>query len=397
MLIFWFASTALSAPIPAFVRGQLMDAKLTLIDGSNLIGTISEINEHGDVLLSGSPQIIAVSEIDSIVIDRAVSADSSGAGSVMVHLVNGSRIAIRKPALNDEVLTFESSFGIKQLPLQSISAIIWRATPTVETQLTQPSTSDDRIVVDTNEGERIVSGLIEGLDAQQLQFQYQNESRQVNIGRINGVLMADVGIKLPTGVEVSLDLIDLSKLRGVLVKLDDSQLYLKVLESLVLKVPTDQIKAIAIKSDRQVYLSDLTPVDVRQRTDFGLPRNWQRDRSVQGNRLTLRKDDSSQVQEFAKGLGVQAFTQLDFANDNAFTRFKAFVGIDTETKGRGDCRMVVRGDGIELWSARVRGTDSLQELDLDISGFKTISLIVLSGDAFDLADHANWCNARFVK
>jgi hypothetical protein len=127
-----------------------------------------------------------------------------------------------------------------------------------------------------------------------------------------------------------------------------------------------------------------------------LPRSWQADRNVQGQQLTLRNGDN-QILEFSKGLGTQAFTQLDFSNDKDYKHFKAIIGIDSATNGRGDCRMAIRGDGVELWSSRVKGSDPPQDVDIEISNFKIISLIVYAGEAFDLADHANWCNARFVK
>ena len=75
----------------------------------------------------------------------------------------------------------------------------------------------------------------------------------------------------------------------------------------------------------------------------------------------------------------------------------ATVGIDSETKGRGDCRMVVRGDGIELWSGRVTGRSGLQVVDVSIRGIDAVELEVVPGEEFDLADHANWCDARFIK
>ena len=94
---------------------------------------------------------------------------------------------------------------------------------------------------------------------------------------------------------------------------------------------------------------------------------------------------------------MQSFSQLSFANTNEFDRFKAVVGIDAETAGRGDCQMVVRGDGIELWSKRVKASDDPVQVDLDIAGIKEFALIVYPGEDFDLGDHADWGEARFLK
>lgn len=59
--------------------------------------------------------------------------------------------------------------------------------------------------------------------------------------------------------------------------------------------------------------------------------------------------------------------------------------------------MIVRGDGIELWSGQVTGVSGPQTIDVSIRGIELIELEVAPGEEFDLADHANWCDARFVK
>ena len=116
-----------------------------------------------------------------------------------------------------------------------------------------------------------------------------------------------------------------------------------------------------------------------------------------GKPLEIRLKDSEEVRSFKKGLGMQASSRLVFANDAGFDRFSAIAGIAAETNGRGDCQMIVRGDGIELWSERVTGEGGPLEIDVDIEGLKEIVLVVSPGAEFDLGDHANWGEARFIK
>ena len=37
------------------------------------------------------------------------------------------------------------------------------------------------------------------------------------------------------------------------------------------------------------------------------------------------------------------------------------------------------------------------EVDVDVSGMDAIALVVDPGEEFDLGDHVDWANARFVK
>ena len=54
-------------------------------------------------------------------------------------------------------------------------------------------------------------------------------------------------------------------------------------------------------------------------------------------------------------------------------------------------------DGITLWSKRVTAKEDPVEVDVDISAMDAIALVVDPGEEFDLGDHVDWANARFVK
>jgi hypothetical protein len=381
---------------PEKLYGQLAAAKISLLDGTEIQGRIRSIDEAGNVLGDRLPAGLQLSEISSIVMIGKPQTPSK-AGLVAIGLVNGSKLLSNGVELEGEVLRFESAIGMDSLPLQVVRSIVWKDSELLKQQLDQSLTAEDRVIVQSSEGERMVQGLVEGLNTQQLSIQYQNQSRKIGVERINAVLMADIGVKPQQGSIASLVLSDASEVKGLIQELKNEQITLRLTESVSVEIPTGQVVSISILSDRQRFLSDMEPIDVQQRTEFTIQRQWQRNLNVQGSPLVLTIGNANQIQEFAKGLGTQAYTQLDFVNENGFSRFKAMVGIDTDTKGKGDCKMVVRGDGIELWSARVKGSEVAREIDVDISGIKVVSLVVEPGEAFDLADHANWCDARFIK
>ncbi len=377
---------------------QSMEVAITQIDGSRIVAKLDSIGPDGGLQGQGIPSGLTLSDLLRIerTDETADSIDSSDF-PITVELANGSRIAARHATLKSETVRFESRLDTLELPLQHFRALIWRPSPMIAEQLANPSGSEDHVIVETPEGDRIVSGLVEGLDELQLQIQYENELRKINISRLKGVVFANVAAQTDREELASVKLADGSLLKGGLPFLSEGTLGLNMLGSISISVPAKSFRELIVRSDRVQFLSDLEPVGVQQRSPFTLERGWQRDRSVEKNPLSLRDAGSGKVLKFDKGLGVQSFCQLDFANTNDFKRFQAVIGIDVETKGRGDCLMVVRGDGIELWSGRVRGTDSATPVDVDLSGVKIVSLIVHEGEMFDLADHANWCNARFTK
>jgi hypothetical protein len=118
---------------------------------------------------------------------------------------------------------------------------------------------------------------------------------------------------------------------------------------------------------------------------------WQRDRSVSGKPLLMSG------RAYEKGLGVHARNLLRYDIGGQFDAFAATIGLDAAAEGRGDCVFVVRADGRELLRQRVRGQETPREIKLDVRGARQLTLLVEPGEDLDLADHANWANARLMK
>ena len=160
-------------------------------------------------------------------------------------------------------------------------------------------------------------------------------------------------------------------------------------------IPVKRVAELQIKSDRLLFLSKVEPIAVRETTDFVEARQFQRDRSVTGGKLKIRGADSKPI-VFNNGIGAQATSELTYANDKKFNRLLATVGIDLATKGRGDCRVVVKTDGVEVFNQQLTAQDDPIELDVDVTNTGQVSLIVLPGREFDLADHVVWGNVKLV-
>jgi len=100
---------------------------------------------------------------------------------------------------------------------------------------------------------------------------------------------------------------------------------------------------------------------------------------------------------YEKGLGVHARSSLTFASEKKWDVLAATIGLDAAAGGKGDCVFVVLVDGQPLLTQRVKGKDPPQDIQVPISGREQITLVVEPGEGLDLADHADWCDARFLK
>jgi len=178
---------------------------------------------------------------------------------------------------------------------------------------------------------------------------------------------------------------------GKVTSLTAGKLTVRTAQDAALVLPWKAVTRMTVHSDRLAFLSDMDPAAVKERPVVTLPRSYRRDRSVAGKTLTLKG------RSFDKGIGTHARCELAYDVQKKFDVLAAVIGIDDETNGRGDCVFVVLGDGKELFRARMKGTDEPRDVKVDISGVERITLIVEPGEDLDLADHADWCDARLLK
>ncbi|MCH2183171.1 MAG: NPCBM/NEW2 domain-containing protein [Mariniblastus sp.] len=374
---------------------QIGEVTLEMINGKTAEGTLEKIDETGRMTGKGLPPECNIDQVASI--KTRIPKNSTAPSGIQIRLAAGGRIDVERLTIGDDEIRIESSGRKEIMPLDIVQAVVWQTTEKTDNQVAARSTEMDTVVVETDSGERLVQGVLEGVDGTHVKIQYRGESRKIAKSKVRALILADLQMPAPEGVMATVRTAQGWVVSGAIKKLEEGYLHLAPLAGSRISVHLRDILSIAVKSDRVVYLSDLEPVDVQQRPEFTVPRSWKRNRSVEGNPLTLKNPSTGETSIYAQGLGTQAFTALTFENGGDFDRFQVTVGIDAETMGHGDCELVVQGDGIQLWSKRVRGSDPPEVLSIDIAGMKEIMLIVKAGEQFDLADHVDWCEARFVK
>lgn len=135
----------------------------------------------------------------------------------------------------------------------------------------------------------------------------------------------------------------------------------------------------------QVYLATLDLTGVEQ--GFGKPL---KDLSVDGHPMNIGG------RKFEHGLGTHSPGTFLINLNGGSTRFHAWAGIDDEVGKRGSVTFEVIGDGKTLWNSGImRGGDPAKQVDVDVSGLKTLLLLVGdAGDGFEF-DHADWADAGF--
>ncbi|SEG11650.1 alpha-galactosidase [Actinacidiphila yanglinensis] len=110
-----------------------------------------------------------------------------------------------------------------------------------------------------------------------------------------------------------------------------------------------------------------------------------------GNPITLKGT------VYAKGLGVNAPSTVEYYTGAACTAFDAVVGVDDEKNGKGTVEFEVFADGKEVADSGVlTNADGGKPLHADIAGSQAIQLVVTDGGDGNDSDHGDWANATIT-
>lgn len=151
------------------------------------------------------------------------------------------------------------------------------------------------------------------------------------------------------------------------------------------------LAAIDAAAGRDIWLSDLDLSRVRQ--------GWEKahkDKSVVGQNLKIGG------RRFEKGIGTHANSEMNLDLKQRALRLTACVGLDDDSKdpkglGSPAVRFIVIGDGRTLWQSPVMITGrEPKTADLDVSGIRYLSLLVVMANNLDHYEHADWADAKIV-
>ena len=100
---------------------------------------------------------------------------------------------------------------------------------------------------------------------------------------------------------------------------------------------------------------------------------------------------------YAKGLGVHAYSKVDYHLGGVVERFQSDIGLDDETCAYGSVVFQVWADGTNLYTSGVMtSTTATETINLDISGSHQLSLVVTDAGDGKTCDHGDWADARII-
>jgi hypothetical protein len=162
----------------------------------------------------------------------------------------------------------------------------------------------------------------------------------------------------------------------------------------LLQVPVASLSRLDVKNGRLVYLTDLRPSEIRETPFLDGSFPMQMDRAVSGRPLRLGG------RTYSRGLGMHSRCEATFALDGGFATFEATIGVDDGVAPRGSVIFRVYADQNpkpSFESRVMRGGDRPEAIRVPIRGVLLLRLEADYADQGDVADHANWADARLLR
>jgi len=244
-------------------------------------------------------------------------------------------------------------------------------------------------------------GVLKRLARTEVEFDVDSllQLKRFPIHYVKGIRLADAGrdekLEWAGDVQVFMWTRDGSVLQGRLAGIRLGKWRLKPAwdPKATIEVNLDEIALVQTLGGRVQYLSQLTPVAVKESTALAPPQPFRMDRSCQGDLLSIAG------RRYPWGIGVHADAELTFALDGRYREFRSHVGIDTRVGERGSVVFSVLGDGRTLATTPVvRGSDGgPHEIRVAVTGVKRLTLKVTNAGDLDLGDIADWGSARVIR
>jgi hypothetical protein len=138
-----------------------------------------------------------------------------------------------------------------------------------------------------------------------------------------------------------------------------------------------------------VFLSDLTPTKLVEKSAAGLIVTHRHDVNLDGEPIVLDRP-------YSKGLSLHAYTELEYDLKGKFKRFTAVLGVDTRVGLESQAKVTIEVDGRTLF-AGVITAKAIVPLDLDVTKGSTLRIVVSSQNLLDLHDHVTIASPKLTR
>jgi hypothetical protein len=312
---------------------------------------------------------------------------------VQMTLTDGDVLHAKLFSWADQQLSLKLTAGPSlTIPSTAITQI-WFGTPDqlakAKALTVEPGPEDVAFVAKDNDV-IAVKGLVQGVFGDSLQFRYDDKDRKIGLGKLVGILLRGNSPVPLAGFHQLVHIDTGDQFSGTLAGIDHDALLLAT-PAATMKIQMSSISSIDFVNGRVSSLCDLKPTKVEQTPYFGRVMPYQVDKSLTGGPLVLSDGPC------ARGIAVHSRCVLEY-DVAGYERFKTKLGFQQPEGSQGRVLARVLGDGKVLYeNPDARGDQVPVDIDVPVTGVKTLTLLIDFGKDQDVGDRVVWGNPRLVR
>lgn len=403
-----------------------IDVQVDLLDGTSKSGSITSISADTLTLaVDDQEQPLALADVIGVTRREADSA-AAAADQGQVVLNDGSRLTGSLTSLTARDVTLESATaGSQTLPRETVRAIrLGAANPGWSEDwqgFLKRDNEEDLLILRKRDGSGLdfYGGIISATSDDTVEFVLDGDTVPVPRQRIYGLIF-NAGDP-PENSPIAIHLIDDTQILADALAADSDSLQVTTSWNQTLSLPLNTVRSIDFSRGRFHYLSDLDPVN---ETYFGthpkgsLLEELLKSDDVLGQAAqNLWKMHRDQVpmgpfgplpltlrgRVYPKGLWLFPHCRIDYALDGRYTSLQAVAGVDDEVAFNcsgadhtSQVLLTILCDGDKAWEQLIDAPADPVTIQLDLTGVRTLTVVVDFGDNDSACDFLDLADARLL-
>ncbi len=373
------------------------------LDGDRLDGTLQRVAEDVVVLRSGEKEVrLPFAKLAALVVVPP-RVDVSPAEFPRAALSDGSMAVVRECVLENGELTWPGDGASRTVPQTSVRHVQFAAIP--ESLLHQwrslrdEPRQDDFLVVVRGTVLEYHRGLIRRIAADRVHFEIDGEILPVRRDAIAAVVFRAEDKPSAAGACCRLTEKDGSVWSARSIAGDAGRIEWTILAGPAFRTPLEAVSRIDFAQTYSTPLVELTPITSSWTPYFARGNNDIRGeffapRFSRGFYTAVPVLDGKTCKH---ALSLHSRSEITWRVPEGSRRFVATVGIDDAVRPGGNAIVVVLVDDEELLRKTITGEASAEEIRVDLSGARRLTLLVDYGGGMDIGDAVVFSDARIVQ
>jgi len=365
---------------------------IALVDGTELAGATLLDGDKEIVRVRIGEEIRALPATSLVAVRRAAAAAAEPEGGFNLFLRDGDRLRGRVRGEGEVVVLDSPRVSNFRAPLDAVRGLRFGRIVALHLQAKYAEAfarelerGRDSIVALRDDRPTPVGARVTHVGEDALTAYVGAREQSLALAKVYGFVRAVGEAPAPSGLRVRVHLAGGERLTLLLERITK-----ETIEGGGTAVFRKDVTRLEFLGDHVGHLSDMDPIDVKQRALFGEPPPWQRDRMALGG--PLRMGGAT----YARGLGTQSHTRLEFVLAGRWSSFFVRCGIDDVAGREADALFRITGDGKVLREVRRRHGDAPAEILVDVSGVDRLVLEALPGESY-ISDFCDWADARVFR